>query len=127
MNKKLKILIVDDEPGMRETLSDILADKGYEVEAADDGFKAIELIKKKFYDLAFMDIKMPGINGVETLKQVKRISPETMVAMMTAYSVEDLIKKALQEGAYGIFHKPLDMDKVISVVNELSTKKDKNG
>lgn len=127
MNKKLRILIVDDEPGMRETLSDILADRGHEVETAEDGARAIELIKKKFYDLTFIDIKMPGINGVETFKHVKRISPETMVVMMTAYSMKDLIKEALQEGAYGILYKPLDMDKVISVVNESSLRKNKNG
>lgn len=119
--QNFRILIVDDDPGMCETMGDILGDMGYEVDAARDGSKAIEIIKKKTYDVALMDIKMPGINGVETLKEVKRISPTTGVLMMTAFSVEDLVKEALREGAYGIIYKPLDIDKVVSFI-EMSEK-----
>jgi len=75
MEKKTSILIVDDDKGMTETLSDILEDIDYDVAVSDDGYKAIEMIKKKKFDFALMDIKMPGINGVETFKEVHRISP----------------------------------------------------
>lgn len=116
MEKKLSILIVDDDPGMIETMGDILDDMGYDVAVAQDGFKAIEMIKERAYDVALMDIKMPGINGVETFKEIKGISPFTKVIMMTAYSVEDLVKEALEEGAYGMIYKPLDIERVVEFI-----------
>jgi DNA-binding NtrC family response regulator len=116
MKEKTSILIVDDDPGMTETMPDILSDMGYEVAVAEDGFKAIQMVKERAYDVALMDIKMPGINGVETFKEVKGISPSTKVVMMTAYSVEDLVKDALKEGAYGIIYKPLDIERVVEFI-----------
>ncbi len=118
MREKVSILIVDDDPGMTETMADILGDMGNDVDVANNGHRAIEMVKGKVYDFVLMDIKMPGINGVETFKKVKRISPKTMVMMMTAYSLEDLVKEALKEGAYGILYKPLDIDKVIGFIEK---------
>jgi len=118
MKKKVSVLIVDDDPGMTETLADILDEKGYEVNVAGDGYRAINMIEDKAYDIALMDIKMPGINGVETFKVVKRISPSTKVIMMTAYSLENLVKEALNDGAYGILYKPLDIEKVVNFITE---------
>lgn len=122
MNKKTSILIVDDDTGMTETLSDILIDLGYDVAVSDDGYKAIKMIKEKKFDFTLMDIKMPGINGVETFKEIHRISPETKVIMMTAYSVEELVNEALQDGAFDILYKPLDIKKILTII-----KKTKNG
>ncbi len=118
MKEKVSILIVDDNPGMTETMKDILDDKEYKVDVAGDGYRAIEMIKEKTYDVVLMDIKMPGINGVETFKEVKRISPLTKVMMMTAYSVEELVKEALKEGAYGIIYKPLNINKVLEFIEK---------
>lgn len=116
MGGEVGMLIVDDDPDMAETLADILADMGYEVAVAEDGYRAIEMTRRNKYDVALMDIKMPGINGVETLKEIKQIRPQIRVIMMTAYSVEDLIQEALKEGAYGVIYKPIDIDKLISLV-----------
>ncbi len=118
MEDKPRILIVDDDPGMAETMADILGDMGYDVSVAVDGYRAIDMLKEKAYEIAFIDIKMPGINGVETFKEFKRISPSTMVIMMTACSVEDLVKEALKEGAYGIIYKPLDIDMVVGFIEK---------
>ena len=118
MGEKARIFIVDDDPGMTETLADILGDKGYAVAVAEDGYRAIEMIKEKAYAIALMDIKMPGMNGVETFKKLKQISPETRVIMMTAYALEDLEQEALAEGALSIFYKPLDMDRVVGLIEE---------
>lgn len=118
---KPSILIVDDDLGMTETMSDILVDMGYEVAVAGNGYKAIDMIKEKAYDIVLMDIKMPGINGVETFKKIKKIRPSTKVIMMTAYSVEDLIKEAVSEGAYSVLYKPLDIDKVVSLIEKVET------
>jgi two-component system response regulator HydG len=118
VSTKTSILIVDDDLGITDTLSDILEDIGYEVAVANDGYMAIEMIKKIAYNITLMDIRMPGINGIDTFRQVKNISPLTKVIMMTAYSVEDLIKHALAEGAYGVLYKPLDLEKVIELIDK---------
>ncbi len=115
---KARILIVDDEYGITATLSDILEVYGYNVEIANDGYKAIEVVKESLFDIIFMDIKMPGINGTETFKEIKKISPKTVVMMMTAFAVDDLISEALKEGAYGVIYKPLDFEKVLGFLEK---------
>ena len=70
-----------------------------------------------------MDIKMPGMDGVETYRKIKRIRPDPIVIMMTAYSVENLVDEALQEGAYSVLYKPLDMEKVLRMLGEILAKK----
>ena len=116
---KTNILVVDDLHSMRMTLGGILEDKGYNVVTVEDGYQAIEAVKKTHYDAIFMDIKMPGINGVQTYREVKKIDPRATVIMMTAYSVEDLVKEALEEGAYAVAYKPFDIDKIIALIEEL--------
>ena len=122
MKNKAKILIVDDDIEMAETLSDILTELGHHVEIANDGFKAIQKVKTETFDVILMDIQMPGINGVETYKEIKHIQPKAAALMMTAYSVEDLVAEALKEGAYGVWYKPVEITKVIELV-EHSQKK----
>ena len=86
MKEKASILVVDDQVGMLETFTDILEDRGFNVVTADDGFSAIKRVKAQAFDLIFMDIKMPGINGVQTFREIKKINPKIAVVMMTAYS-----------------------------------------
>ena len=116
---KTNILVVDDLRSIRVTLGGILEDKGHNVVTVEDGYQAIEAVKKTHFDIIFMDIKMPGINGVQTFREVKKIDPGAAVVMMTAYSVEDLVKEALEEGAYAIAYKPFDIDKIIVLIEEL--------
>jgi len=116
MDDKASILIVDDEMGMCETLSDILEDMGYHVAIAVDGYEAIEKVKGNVFDIILMDVKMPGMDGVDTFKKIRELHPETVVIMMTAYAVEDRVREALREGAYGVLYKPLDMEKMIGFV-----------
>ena len=98
------------------SMTDILEAKGYEVESGNSGEEAIAKVKEKSFDVILMDIKMPTMNGVEAFKQIKKISPRTAVIMITAYSLEDLIKEALREGAFGVLQKPLDIDKLIEQI-----------
>ena len=118
MEKQASILIVDDNINLTKTMALILAHKGYDVVTAKDGIEAIEIIKKKSLDLIFMDIKMPHLNGVETYKRLKKLKPEVVVMMMTAYAVDDLVHEALREGAYGIIYKPFDFSKVSTIIKE---------
>ena len=114
-----KIMVVDDDPGMRLTLEGILEDEGFDVVGAKDGYQAIELAKQSRFDLIFMDIKMPGINGVDTYKEVKTISQSSMVVMITGFALEELIQEALEEGAYTVIYKPFEMGQIIDIVNKV--------
>ena len=122
-NVKSNVLIVDDLRSIRLTLGGILEDEGHDVVTVEDGYGAIEAVKRSHFDAIFMDIKMPGINGVQTFREVKKVSPETAVIMMTAYSVEDLVKEALEEGAYAVVYKPFDIEKIIAMIAELIEEK----
>ena len=121
--KKLNILIADDEEGLRFSLASILEIEGYSVQTAGDGLEALELVKSNTFDIAFFDIRMPGMNGVEAFKKIKEISPETIVVMMTAYAMNDLIKEAIKEGAFACISKPFEIDDILNMVKEINAKK----
>ena len=116
---KTNILVVDDLRRIRLTLGVILEDEGHNVVMVENGYQAIEAVRKTHFDAIFMDIKMPGIDGVQTFREVKKIDPKAAVIMMTAYSVEDLVKEALEEGAYTVVYKPFDIDRIIAIIEEL--------
>ncbi|MCK4344736.1 MAG: response regulator [Bacteroidales bacterium] len=125
MKYKANILLVDDNVNLNRIMSLILGRKGYEVTTAETGFEAIDMVKEKPYDIIFMDIKLPVMDGVETYKKIKKMRSDTVVMMMTAYAVEDLVQEALREGAYGIIYKPMDINKVVGIIEE--AKKIKKG
>ena len=112
-------MLVDDTVSLTTTMSFILKRRGYDPYIAKDGPEAIALVVERPYDMIFMDIKMPVMNGVETFRRIKEIRPDAPVMMMTAYAVEDLVEDALREGAYGIVYKPLDMEKMMVIIEEV--------
>lgn len=118
MAEKRKILVVDDEEGFCRNLKDILEMENYEVTTAYDGFKGLELVKRNGFDLIIMDVKMPVMDGVETFKKMKKIVPNTPVIMVTAYAVEELLREALRNGAFGTLKKPLDFAKLFHLIEE---------
>jgi two-component system response regulator HydG len=118
MQDKPRILIVDDDTSLCKTLSLVLERKGCAVTTVPDGLEAIARIKENPFDMIFMDIRMIPIDGVEAYRRIKRVRPEAPVMMMTAYAVEDLIQEALQEGAYGITYKPLDIERMVAIIEE---------
>ena len=123
----MKILIVDDQLGMRETLIDILEEAGYEVDAAGDGYGAIEKADQHVFDVILIDIIMPGINGVEAMKEIqkanKKTNKKTEFILMTAYSAEALIEEALSYGIYQYITKPFPPEQIISLMEEIREKK----
>ncbi|MGA3012942.1 MAG: response regulator [Bacteroidales bacterium] len=116
MKKTFTILLTDDNKEFVQNLSDILELKGYKVLIANDGFQALDIISVRPVDLILMDIKMPVMNGVETFKKIKSISPVTPVIMLTAYALEELIQESIQEGAFACLRKPLDFDKLFTTI-----------
>jgi two-component system response regulator HydG len=122
IEKQINILIVDDQIGMLETFTDILEDKGFRVQTAEDGFSAIEKARENAFDVIFMDIQMPGINGVQTFRELKKMNSRVTVVMMTAYALDDLIAEAVSEGAFAVLYKPFDIEKVVQIIEQGTNK-----
>ena len=115
------ILIVDDEEGMRETLADILEDKGFVVGMASDGREAVDRMGQEHYDVVLIDIMMPGMNGVETLQEIRAINPRITTVVMTGHSqLEGLVSEALLKGVDGVLYKPFEVDAVIEMIERKS-------
>ncbi len=116
-----KILVVDDDTLGREYLSETLMRSGYKTESAADGQQAVTMVDKGKYDVIFLDMKMPGMCGMEVLEAVKTISPETIVILMTAYGTIETAVEAMKKGAYDYIIKPFSPDQIellISRINE---------
>jgi len=122
MTDIMSILIVDDDVSMSRTMALVLKKKGYNVTVANSGQEAIMMVRDRSFDMIFMDIRMPGMNGVEAFEEIRRVRPDAVVMMMTAFAVEDLVQKALNEGAYGIIYKPMDIDKIIAAIENVQKK-----
>lgn len=120
---KSKILIIEDEKNMREILSMLLEGEGYVVMTAPDGTTGIEQIRKDIYDLIITDIKMPGCDGFDVLREAKEISPETLVIMITAFGTTESAVEAMKLGAYDYIHKPFKIDEIRLVVKNAIEKK----
>jgi DNA-binding NtrC family response regulator len=114
-----KILIVDDEPTIRETLSLVLREENFQCELAENGAEGLNRVKEKNFDLIITDLKMPEMGGLELMERAKTISPKTSVIIITAYASLESAIQALQFGAYDYIIKPLDFDDVILRINRL--------
>ena len=112
MNKMPSILVVDDEAAIRESLKDWLMEDGYRVALAVDGEDAVLKVGEDQYDVILLDLKMPGIDGLETMRRIKEISPDSEVLMMTAYATVDTAVHAMKEGAFDYLVKPFDPDEI---------------
>ncbi len=122
---KTNILVVDDLRSSRLTLGGILEDEGHNVVLAENGYQAIEAVRQIPFDVIFMDIKMPGINGVQTFREVKKINPQVVVIMMTGYSEQEVVRRAISQGAYTCIYKPFDVEKIMTLVGEISQRRSK--
>lgn len=116
--KRNRILIADDEPNMRLTLRDIMEDVGYQVVTASTGEEAIHLCKESEFDIVLMDVRMPGLSGVDAFREIRRYREGIKVILMSAYTVDDLKFAALDDGAIAFLPKPLDMQKTIELIND---------
>jgi two-component system response regulator HydG len=109
---KAKILVVDDESSHRQMIKAVLSAEGYEIREAADGNQAIKAVEEKFHDLILMDIRMPGLSGIEALQKIKDISPGIPIIIMTAYASVNTAIDALKSGAYDYLTKPLDIEEL---------------
>jgi len=114
MTKKARILVVDDEPAMREALYDWLKEDGYDVGLAEGGKEAVAMAGEKSWDVILLDLKMPGMDGLETLRRLKAedVDTDAEILMMTAYATVDTAVQAMKEGAFDYLVKPFAPDEV---------------
>ena len=117
-NKKEKILVVDDEKIVRESLFHWFQEEGYQIETAEDGETALRIFDKNKFDLLLVDMKMPGMSGLELLAKVKEIDKDTIVILITAFASVPTAIKALKDGAYDYVTKPVDPDELEHLVKK---------
>lgn len=116
--EKKKVLIVDDQNGIRVLLLEVFSSEGYNTFQAANGKIALEIVKRESPDLVLLDMKIPGMDGLEILKHIKAIDSSIKVIMMTAYGELDMIKEATDHGALMHFTKPFDIDEMRMEVNK---------
>ena len=116
MAKKISILIVDDEESVRDSLYNWFIEDGYRVETAENARKALTLLESDQFDIILADIKMPGMDGLEMLRRIKSIKPDSIIIIMTAFATVDTAVKALKDGAYDYVTKPFDPDDLTHLI-----------
>ena len=123
MKQTPKILVVDDEKIVRESLFNWFEDEGYSVDTAEDATAALKKFEKGKYDLILLDMKMPGMSGIELLTKIKEIDRDSVVILITAFASVPTAIKALKEGAYDYVTKPVDPDELSNLVKNAIEKK----
>ncbi|WP_437987234.1 response regulator [Sorangium sp. So ce117] len=111
-----RVLVIDDEPDIRETLDTFLSFEGYEVATAATGEAAVEQVQGEPFDLVITDLRMPGMGGDETLAALKRLHPNLPVIVVTAHASDTAAARCMKEGALWIVRKPVDLDDLLRLV-----------
>ena len=115
-NAKIRILVADDDPDILGYFSAIIRDPRYELYLVPNGARAIEEAENHKIDIAFLDIKMPEMGGIEALVCWKKLQPKTQIVMISSFSDENLVREAIQKGAYTYLFKPLNKMDIFSVM-----------
>lgn len=120
MAKKISMLIVDDEESVRDSLYNWFIEDGYRVECAENANKALSVIEAEKYDIILADIKMPGMDGLEMMRRIKLLMPDSIIIIMTAFATVDTAVKALKDGAFDYVTKPFDPDDLSHLIRNAS-------
>ena len=118
----MKILIIDDERSIRNSMKEILSDEGYIVEAAENGSDGFEMAAKGHYDVVFCDIKMPGMDGMEVLEKLTGEGIEAAVVMISGHGDIDTAVECIKKGAFDFIQKPLDLNRILITVKNATDK-----
>ena len=116
----VKVLVIDDQPGIRRLLAEILTEEGYSVITAINGIEGIAKAQEMQPEIILVDMKMPGIDGLETLRELKQRNPHEKVIMMTAYGELDLVNQARELGSVGYVTKPFDLLRLCGMIQDAS-------
>ena len=119
MTEDARVLVVDDEPMVCLSLCNWLQEENYFARAAEDGPKAVNAVREENWDIILLDLRMPGMDGMEVLKKIKEIAPQSVVIMMTAYASIPSAVEAMKEGAYDYIVKPLDVEQLTLMLKRI--------
>ncbi len=117
------ILLVDDEEGFLKLLSQRLEGRGMKVDTSSTGESAVEKAKTKGFDAIVLDLAMPGIDGMETLRHIKRENPDLQIIMLTGHATVDKGVQAIKEGAVDFMEKPVDLKRLLKKIEEAKNKR----
>jgi two-component system, NtrC family, response regulator HydG len=120
MAKPLKILVLDDHVDVAASIGEILELDGHEVTLVHNGRSAVEAFTGRSFDLGLFDVKMPGMNGVESFMEIRKVRPDANVIMMSGYADDGVIEKALKNGARGCLRKPFEVDELMATLDQVS-------
>lgn len=120
---RIKVLVVDDEKIIRDFFQRLLSLLNLEVAEAENGYKAIEMAQKEKFDLCFIDVRMPGLNGLETYREIRKTNPEAVVVLTTGYAVEEILEQAQKEGVECHIHKPFNINEINTVIDKVRAEK----
>ena len=119
----VKVLIADDDKNLRKVLVNELSDHGFDVDAAEDGIKTMDLLEKDEYDVLLLDLNMPGLGGMDVLKKIKDIEIPLEIIILTAHATVPTAVKAMQLGAYDYITKPFQTEELTAVIEKAYEKK----
>lgn len=118
----MKLLIIDDERSIRNSLKEILMDEGYETDVAEDGAKGIEMALKEKYSVIFCDIKMPNMDGIEVLERLIAEGVDSAVIMISGHGDIDTAVECIKKGAFDFIQKPLDLNRILITIKNATDK-----
>ncbi len=114
----MKILVADDDPIIRKLLFEVLTADGHQVTITENGAEALKQAQIQSFELVFLDVHMPRMNGLEALIEIRKLYPRMMVAMMDSYP-DQLVSQAKKEGALTCIHKPFDLEEIRRVIDQV--------
>ena len=117
-NSSPAVLVVDDESDICQNMADIFGDLGYRVDVACDGFGALELARKNSYDVALLDLKMPGMDGLTLYRKLKKLSAGTVAIIVNAFAAHETATEALSAGVLNVLSKPVDFPKLLGLMDQ---------
>jgi len=119
----MKILVIDDEEYMRDSCRQMLSRRGHKVEIAEDGNQSLKIMADRDFDIVILDLKMPGISGMEVLKRIRSDTPETIVIVITGYATVESAVQAMKLGAYDFLPKPFNPDELNAIIKRAEEKR----
>jgi DNA-binding NtrC family response regulator len=125
MTARVTILVIDDEPGIREMLTFALSADDLEIETADSGYAAVEAVQRRKFDVAITDLKMPGMDGAATVEALRRIDPEIEIIVATAFASLDATASCMPGGAYDYIQKPFDLAELRLLIDRAVQKRNR--
>jgi two-component system, NtrC family, response regulator HydG len=115
----MRVFIIDDDRDHAESIADVLTMRGFECELAFSGEAGLQRFREADFDIVFMDVKLPGMNGVETFFEFRKLKPDVKVMLMTGFSLEQLVAQAVENGALGVLRKPFEIKDLLDVLENV--------